>query len=320
MTTKMSEPSDPLDGLLGGLKPRRSPPAQAQARAYATLKTAWQAQRRPTWQRYGGVAVAATVTAFAVNLWMMNPAAEDVCFGVASGANLSVGEAHVSTAGDEFCVSPDTVLRAEKTSRFQSADGVEYRLREGSEISWQSADRVSLSNGALYVATHGKGSLVIITPFGEIADIGTVFTTEVNTDHMVVALREGSVQIDTPRGRHVSVAHDLVGERVTVDAERVVAAPYSGVDASLEWIFAAHPGYPSARPDRVLEQIAGDLGLALTYASPDMEARLAGDSVEGENVVNLGPREALAVMAGVFDFSVSEVSGKLEIREPTHQN
>ena len=78
MTTNMSEPSDPLQGLLGGLKPRRAPPAQAQA--YATLKAAWQAQRRPAWHRYGGMAVAATVTAFAVNLWMMNPAAEDVCF------------------------------------------------------------------------------------------------------------------------------------------------------------------------------------------------------------------------------------------------
>ena len=38
MTTNMSEPSDPLDGLLGGLKPRRSPPAQAQARAYDAVK------------------------------------------------------------------------------------------------------------------------------------------------------------------------------------------------------------------------------------------------------------------------------------------
>jgi len=318
MTTNMSEPSDPLEGLLGGLKPRRAPPAQAQA--YATLKAAWQAQRRPAWHRYGGMAVAATVTAFAVNLWMMNPAAEDVCFDVASGADLWIGEEHVSASDDQLCLSPNAALRAEKTSRFQSADGVEYRLRAGSEISWQSADRMSLSNGALYVATHGKGSLVINTPFGEIADIGTVFTTEVNADRMTVALREGSVQIDSPRGRHVSVAHGRVGERVTVNDERVVAEPYTGVDASFEWIFAAHPGYPSTRPDRVLERIASDLGLSLTYASPDIEARLASDSVEGEHIVNLGPREALAVMAGVFDFSVSEMSGKLEIGEPTHQN
>ena len=320
MTTNMSEPSDPLDGLLGGLKPRRSPPAQAQARAYATLKAAWQAQRRPAWQRYGGVAVAATVTAFAVNLWMMNPVAEDVCFSVPTGANLWAGEEHVYGSREQVCLSPNAVLRAEKTSRFQSADGVEYRLRAGGEISWQAADRVTLSKGALYVATHGKGSLVVNTPFGEVADIGTVFTTEVDADRMVVALREGSVQIDSPRGRHVSVAHGRVGERVTVNHDRVVAEPFTGMDSTLEWIFAAHPGYHHARPDQVLEQIAGDLGLSLTYASPGIEARLASDSLEGERVVNLGPREALAVMAGVFDFSVSEMSGKLDIGEPTHQN
>ena len=320
MATNMNEPVDPLDGLLGGLKPRRSPPAQAQARAYANVKAVWQAQRRTAWQRYSGVAIAAAVTAFAVNLWTMNPVAEEMCFGLASGADLWVGEAHVSDAREQVCLAPDTVLRAEKTSRFQSADGIEYRLRAGSEVNWESADRVSLSVGALYVATHGKGSLVISTPFGEVADIGTVFSTEVNADRMVVALREGSVQVDSPRGRHVSVAHGRVGERVTVNHDRVVAEPFTGMDSTLEWIFAAHPGYHHARPDQVLEQIAGDLGLSLTYASPGIEARLASDSLEGERVVNLGPREALAVMAGVFDLSVSETSGKLEIKERTLQN
>ncbi len=320
MATNMNEPVDPLDGLLGGLRPRRSPPVEVQARAFANVKAAWQAQRRPAWQRYGGVAVAAVVTAIAVNIWVMNPVAEVMCFGVAKGADLWVGEEHVPDTGEQVCVAADTILRAEKTSRFQSVDGVEYRLRAGSEINWQSADRVSLSDGALYVATHGKGSLVVSTPFGEVADIGTVFSTEVNAEQMVVDLREGSVQVDSPRGTHVSVAHGGVGERVTVNHERVVAEPVAGVDATLEWIFAAHPGYSDARPDRVLEQIADDLGLSLTYASPGIEARLASDSLEGERVVNLGPREALAVMAGVFDFSVSEMSGKLEIREPFRQN
>ena len=320
MATNMNEPVDPLDGLLGGLKPRRSPPAHAQARAFANVKAAWQAQRRPAWQRYSGVAVAAAVTAFAVNIWMTNPVAEETCFGVARGADLWVGEEHLAATSEQVCVAPDTVLRAETTSRFQSADGIEYRLRAGTEINWQAADRVSLTNGALYVATHGKSSLVISTPFGEVTDIGTVFGTEVNADQMVVALREGSVQVDSPRGRHVSVAHGRTGERVTVNDERVVAEPFTGVDSSLEWIFAAHPGYPHGTPDRVLEQIAFDLGLSLTYASPDIEARLASDSLEGESVVNLGPREALTVMAGVFDFSVSEMSGKLEITEPFRQN
>jgi len=315
----MSEPLDPLDGLLGGLKPRRSPPAEAQARAFANLKTAWQAQRRPAWQRYSAVGVAAAVATIAVSTWMISPVADELCFGLAEGADLWAGAEHVSRSSDTVCLSPDTVLRAEKTSRFQSADGVEYRLRAGAELSWQSADRLSLANGALYVATHGKGSLVIKTPFGEVADIGTVFTTEVDADQMVVALREGSVQIDSPRGRHVSVAHGRVGERVTVNHERVVAEPFSGLDATFEWIFAAHPGYADARPDRVLEQIAGDLGLSLTYASPDIAARVASTDYEG-SVANLGPREALIVMAGVCDFSVSEMSGKLEIREPIRQD
>ncbi len=319
MANDMNEPVDPLDGLLGGLKPRRSPPADAQARAFANLKAVWQAQRRPAWQRYGGVAVAAAVATFAVNILMMNPTAGELCLELAQGADLWAGGEHVSGARGSVCVSPDTVLKAEKTSRFQSADGVEYRLREGGELRWQSADRVSLTSGALYVATHGKGSLVISTPFGEVADIGTVFTTQVDADQMVVAVREGSVQIDSPRGRHVSQAHGRVGERVTVNDQRVVAEPFSGVDSTLEWIFAAHPGYENAAPTLVLEQIADDLGLALTYASPAIEARVAGTDYVG-SVANLGPREALAVMAGVCDFSVSEIPGTLEIREPVQQN
>ena len=308
----MNESHDPLDDLLGGLQPRRAPPPAVQARAYANVHASWVAQRRRVWQRYGAMAAAAAVMAFAVNVWMFQPAASDLCFQAARGADLWAGDRHVAGGETSFCVSPGTRVQAERTSRIVDAAGVEFRLRAGSDVEWQSADRLHLHGGALHTATRGQASLVINTSFGTVADIGTVFTTSVDSDRLTVALREGSVQIDTPRGRHVAAVHDGAGERVTIDQERIVAEPFRAIDATLDWIFDAHPGYVDTDAQVVLGAIARDLGLVLTYASPEVQARVAGTELVG-SLSGLGPRQALAVVAGVCDLSVAETSSGIAI-------
>lgn len=309
----MSEPArnkDPLEALLSGLKPRRNPSPQAQAAAFHAVHTAW---RRHRWQKHariGGAAAAALLlVAFSVSRFGSGDA---VCLSVAPGGHLHVYDGTGDVTDGQACLQGETAVLAESTSRVTLPDGFEIRLREGTRVRWDGRERVFLENGALHVDSHGGAGLVIATPFGDVRDIGTVFSTDVDAGNLVVSLLEGAVEITTERGRHRATAASGHGERVTVNRERVVAEPFAGIDATLDWIFTGHPGYLERRADVLIDSIAKDMRLAVKYASPDLRLRAGRTELEG-SLEGLGPREALQVVAGVCDFVVEEKDGVLAV-------
>lgn len=303
-------PRDPVENLLRGLKPRRNPPPQAQAAAFHAVHTAW---RRRRWQSHlrTGAAIAATLLVTVVSFSQLG-VNDPLCLAVASGGHLHVYDGTGDVTGGGVCVHGETTMLAEATSRVTTADGLEVRLREGTRIRWNGREQVFLETGALHVESRGGGGLVIGTPYGEVRDVGTVFSTDVTAGSLVVSLHEGIVEITSARGRHRAMASRGRGERVTVNAERVVAEPLAGIDATLDWIFTGHPGYHERRADVLLDRIAKDMRMAVKYASPDLRRRAGRTELEG-SLDGLGPREALQVVAGVCDFVVEEKDGVLAV-------
>lgn len=301
---------DPLDDVFQGLKPRKRPSPAVAMRTFNAVHTEWKRQRRRRYVQYGSLAATVLFGAVLGTTFLSSP--DEVCIDVAAGGSLHVeGLDRLMTSG-RACMDGNTTMVVEGTTRLVVQDTIDVRLREGSRLTWSGPQRVKLEGGAMYVNTHGHSGLFIETGFGTIRDIGTVFSADVDDDRLVVSLHEGSVEIDSARGRHLSTAQPGRGERVTVDPERVIAQTQHGIDAQLDWIFEASPGYSERRADAVLDHIARDMHMTLQYASPELKSRAESTELEG-NLGHLGPREALTVVSGVCDFKVKEQGGVLVV-------
>lgn len=320
--------SDTLGDLIRAAGPRQAPPADAYRATLAAATTAWRAKvRRGRQRRALGWAAAAGVAALAAAAllqwqWPASPQA-----GVARVARV-IGT--VQTLEDGVWLAVDeqrgslaagTQLRTVAGSRagLLLEDGVSLRLAAASQVQIDSARRLYLARGTIYVDTGpggGARAMEIVTPAGTARDIGTQFELQVSGAALRLRVREGQVEID--RG-DLSISGSA-GEQLVIDSlGRVTRSGIAPDDAVWQWAQGLGPAPDlDGRPaTELLAWVARETGRVVRYASPAVQ-RQAERAILRGNMRHLAPLEALEVMLATTDLGFALVDGNtIEVHSKT---
>ena len=291
---------DDLNQLLAGVGKRPEPPAGTRERAYTALKATWTEQVRTRHARtrrrllYTFSAVSAAVLA-TVMWFAFEPAATKQTWAVELAHGALVADTRTFDTAQALSVKPGDVWSATSTVRLETDNGTQIRLSEGSEIRWLDRQSIFMSNGSAYLDTHNMTQVVVGTPYGEVRNLGTRFMIESDSNGMLVAVREGTAQVESEFGRHTATADTLSAALLQIDEGGVAQTSEPASDERWDWIHAANPGYTDRTVPAVLRQIARDLGKTLRFSSQGVEAAIAYDRVQGQ-LTNMQPRQALELV------------------------
>ena len=288
--TTQADESD-IEELFAGIDPLPEPPAQARAHAYTELQQEWSemVRARKTGRQRRWLSVAATIV-FAVALgWVAMPdRTQSWTTTVAAG---EVRQHDLQVTGQLQLTNDDELLAA-SDARLTLANGADLRMREHAQIRWHSPERFTLITGMVYVDTADQADVVIDTPFGSIADIGTRFMVAVTADEVKVAVREGAAKLESQQAEYTAAARPGRSALLTVDAVSVQQSDEPSHHPRWGWIHNVTPGYQQSLVTDVLRSIGRDLGKQVEFASHGVEAAIAHHRVEG-NLDGVTPRNAL---------------------------
>lgn len=301
-----------LNNLFNGIGERAIPSTEALARAKAQSTEVWQevvVQQRQRQQRKwrSAMAIAATgLLAIAVVMFMRVESTVSWELELAMGQletqqpetdpEASILTAGTLTPGTQQMLAGTQVL-ATKNTRLHFASGAELRLAQATSIKFLAADRFELLKGRVYIDTHNRADITVVTSHGEIADIGTQYSVTQSPDGLDVAVRSGSAVLTTPSKRYQADADPTSAGIIRVTTQGVVSQRQESKSASRwDWIHTAAAGYSSHEVSRVLIQIAQDLGVALQYVSVGDQATLANVTYAGD-LSKMEPKQALELVA-----------------------
>ena len=163
--------------------------------------------------------------------------------------------------------------------------GAALRLDQSTRVRIDSARAISLERGALYFASNGTRTHILVrTPYGTVADVGTQFEVRLEPAALRVRVREG--RIDLSRGAMVVRAG--TGTELMAEASGVGRRPIATSGPEWEWILHAAPPFrlEGLTVAAVASHYAREAGLQVRYATTIPAKALHGD-------VLLAPNEAL---------------------------
>jgi ferric-dicitrate binding protein FerR (iron transport regulator) len=175
------------------------------------------------------------------------------------------------------------------------------RLDHDTRIRLDSADRLVIERGALYVDAgadaSGNSHLAVQTPAGVVRHVGTQYEVRLDGSAVQLRVREGRVEWLSNSGAR---ERGRAGEQLTIAADgavkRVQSTPYG---ESWDWIASTTPAIDiEGRPlAEFLEWAGRELGRDIMFATPDVQREAASIVVHG-SIAGLTPQQALdAVLA-----------------------
>ncbi len=313
----MNESEDRLEALFEGVAPRPMPPEAAREKARLAAVEAFESLKRRRRRRLGAVlALAASVVCawfLATTQWLP---AEPFSVELTDARSLKINGQSLSPERRILELTPGTLMEAAQPVRLVAGKSTDLRINGQTSLVWQSADRLELLRGAVYVDTGGEDDMTIVTNRGTVSDIGTRFLVSLEDDALEVAMRSGTTFIDSKLGRFEAKAAGGRGDVLTISDQQVssIVAPTS--DDRWQWIHQVPKGYDSDRIVVVLEQIAADLGLNLEYEDAGTRAWVMNQRLLGESLAALEPRQALNMLSVAAGIEVREADGSLSVTMP----
>lgn len=180
--------------------------------------------------------------------------------------------------------------------------GISLRLAAATEVQIDSARRIYMPRGMVYVDTgpdQGDTAMELVTPAGTARDLGTQFELLVSGASLRLRVREGRVEID--RGGQMFIG--AAGEQLSIDSlGRLSRALIAPGDAVWQWTQGLGPTPDlDGRPlTELLAWVARETGQVVRYASPAVQQQAARAILRG-NMSHLAPLEALEVMLATSD-------------------
>jgi hypothetical protein len=177
------------------------------------------------------------------------------------------------------------------------AGGIDVRINEGSVAVLDTANRLLLASGTIYVdagvVRHPTG-FQIDTPLGTVRHVGTQFEVRLLDSALRVRVREGSIALDVERARWTSQAGEALLLVPGRPPERTPIAT-----SGLEWRWLAD----LARPFRLegasvisfLDWVSREQGWRWQFEQPATRSRVEKIVLHG-SVDGLTPEEALAAV------------------------
>ena len=303
-------------------------PSDRREAAYARVQEAWQAglaeappAQAPaaeqvflgTVRRRGLFAVAASVVmglAVGLGLWSTRGTAP------ASIVARVTAVQGVSTlkVGDALTVD-SRIVTGEATVALALPSGLSVRLAPASESVFESAERLRLDRGRVYVDS-GSGAAgdpwVVETGLGEVRHLGTQYLVTIGTDGLAVAVREGRIALQPARGGTAQTTA-IAGERLRVAADapgQILRTALSPTDAQWDWIESVPTSLEveGLTLGEFLVWYRRETAQAVTLDGVDAATRLHG------SIAGLTPDEALEAIAAATDLDVRRVEGQTVVR------
>ena len=235
--------------LLQAAGPRESLPDELKDRWETRFRQELQAandQRSSRKRRFlGSVAAGFMVCALAISLLWSEPEPTAALFRVSSvSGSVSIiapnGIARVIEAGSSV-QSGDTIRTGPDSRVAVAYAGYDLRVDVDSWIEFQDT-AINLRSGQLYASDDkyriGQTQLQIVTPHGEVRDIGTQFTVLVNSVETVATVRRGVIVVDTGNTAFQTEAREGSATQVTLDEQGQVHTKQVAVaGAHWQWIY-----------------------------------------------------------------------------------
>ncbi len=312
-----------LSVLIRSAGGRARPPEAARDAVYAAVRAEWRdvvAARARARRRNQGWALAATVAATAVALWVAMPLLRPADVMVAELVRIS-GPVSIDEAAGQ---SPALIIAGAELGTGQGGraalqvGAASVRIDEETLVTFAAADRLVLHRGAVYVdsASAGAESLQIETPLGTVAHLGTQYETRLTGDSLRVSVREGRVALHRDDGPRLESA---AGERLTVGpGGSVTREPVGRSGSYWAWAGEIAPAFEiDERPlAEFLRWVSRETGMEIAYASPALERQAESMILRG-SVSGLTPAQALAAVLATTQLQSVEHDGVLLIEAKT---
>lgn len=295
---------------------RQAPPAEAYEQTLLVATAAWERKSRRYRQRRLAGWLAASLVLAAGVAWMLGQRAP-VSPAQVAGVERVIGSAQIAAeserawsrleSGTRVLVQGER-LRTLAGSRMGLllAGGTSLRLAESTEIELESASRIHLVTGRVYVdtwaATTSTSGIEIVTAAGVAADVGTQFELRYREEQLRLRVRDGAVQflkhaaskpIDSGAGEQLVITSDGSIERTHIAAE----------DPEWQWVESVAPAPDiDAQPlTTLLDWVSRETGRNIRFQDSKLEQRAAQTILHG-NIRHMAPLDALVVMLATTDF------------------
>ncbi len=317
-----------LERVLKSAGQREKPPADVEREVREHLRAEWRsmvAERSQRFRKRAIFALAASMAAAAVAVWILAPRVGDPADAVATIA-LAAGDVRVTSGWLDgwHDVARGATLLAGQTletgTRGRGAislpGGVSARVDTGSRLVFATADSLVLERGALYIDSGSTPTqsppLDVVTPSGTVRHVGTQYEVRLIDAGVQLSVREGAVEWRSSSG---DIERSSSGEQLTISNDGRIertAVPVYG--AAWDWTLEAAPmidieGLPLAQ---FLAWAARETGREVAYGSAATEAEAAGIVVHG-SIAGLSPAEALEAVLATTRFHAAISGGRLVV-------
>lgn len=322
--------ADLLARLIRSAGRRESPPTEVYDQVYAAARQTWQSKlqrrRRQTLTR---LAAALAVIGLAAAIYVLQTPAPGAQ--VATVARV-IGMLETRPAVDMDWQPVGAALaglnrgghlrtRTGGSASLLLDSGVSLRLAAETEVALESAGRVELRAGKLYIDTGGRGAtesvIEILTPAGTARDVGTQFEVRYLDDAFRLRVREGQVLLLRSGQQQVG----NTGEQLAIDARGQLATTRVAPDDP-DWLWvqmiAPAPSIENQPLSVLLEWVARETGRPVRFQRPALKDKAALTILHG-NIRDLAPMAALGVVLATTDFAYDELDdGTIMIRLRTN--
>jgi FecR protein len=184
-------------------------------------------------------------------------------------AGHSTLDGHRLASGDEIAINAELGTGTDGRLQVRFSSGVELRVDGNTRLRLTGGAEVQLQGGRIYFDTADGGAVRVLTPIGNVSDIGTQFVVELNPTRLDVIVREGAVQIEHRSHIEVARAQPGSGEQLHFTEQGLVSrAAMSTTDPYWHWIGFANTAYQldNGTLDDYLHKSAHECGLQLKYS------------------------------------------------------
>ena len=262
--------------LLNLAGPRMRPPADVEARVRAATLAAveslpvQEADSRARWPSLG-LAVAATLMLGLLVGYLTSRSAAESGAGViafATGAYIVRG-----AEADDENLPAGAIVRTSASARLliDLGEGRMIRVDRNASLTLHDSSEIWLHRGRVYVDSTDGAPFTVVAPNASITDIGTQFEVTVDDELLIVATREGVVNVALGSETLLSQAEPGLGEALNIDGLELlsrVGIPTTG--ERWAWTQLARPEF-SARARSIKDYLnwaARENGKQLRFATP----------------------------------------------------
>jgi ferric-dicitrate binding protein FerR (iron transport regulator) len=195
---------------------------------------------------------------------------------------------------------------------------VQLRLDTGTQVALLDSRHATLARGGVYVdsgagADARAGDLEIDTPLGGVRHLGTQYQARLLDGSLLVAVREGRVEVDARTGSVVAMA----GEQLAIADTGVTRSALPADAGQWAWIGLVTPPFSidGKSVEAFLEWAARETGRSIDYASPAAASR-AREIVLRGSVAGLTPEQAVAAVLSTTPLRLDLQRDRIRIEAP----